>query len=128
MTDGTPKLVMLRTGKAINSQEIIEPPVSTPERDGFIAETAVKFDQLQASHRILAREVSELAAKVAEIHETAGQDHRLHAFQQSQQRLKERQARRGRSHLPRSQGSTRPHRGSRDRRLPRLQQLRGGES
>jgi hypothetical protein len=89
MTDGTPKLVMLRTGKAIDSQGIIEPPVSTPERDDFIAETAVKFDQLQAGYRILAREVSELAAKVAEIHETAGQDHRLHAFQQSQRRLKE---------------------------------------
>jgi len=87
MTDGTPKLVMLRTGKAIDSQ--VEPSASTPERDGFIAETAVKFDQLQASHRILAREVSELAAKMAEIHETAGQDHRLHAFQQSQQRVKE---------------------------------------
>jgi len=26
---------------------------------------------------------------MAEIHETAGQDHRLHAFQQSQQRVKE---------------------------------------
>jgi hypothetical protein len=89
MTDGTPKLVMLRTGKAIDSHEIIEPLVSTPERDGFIAETAVKFDQLQAGHRILAREVSELAAKMAEIHETAGQDHRLHAFHQSEQRAKE---------------------------------------
>ena len=89
MTDGTPKLVTLRTAKAIASQGTIDPPVSTSERDGFIAETAVKFDQLQAGHRILAREVSELAAKVAEIHETAGQDHRLHAFQQSAQRAKE---------------------------------------
>jgi hypothetical protein len=89
MTDGTSKLVTLRTAKAIASQGIVDPPVSTSERDGLIAETAVKFDQLQASHRILAREVSELAAKVAEIHETAGQDHRLHAFQQSEQRAKE---------------------------------------
>jgi hypothetical protein len=89
MTDGTPKLVTLRTAKAFASQGIIDPPVSTSERDGFIAETAVKFDQLQAGHRILAREVSELAAKVAEIHETAGQDHRLHAFQQNEQRAKE---------------------------------------
>jgi hypothetical protein len=89
MTDGTPKLITLRPIKAApTAQEIISPPVSTFERDGFIAETAVKLDQLQANHRLLAREVAELADRVAKIEEVAGSDHRLHAFQQSQQRGK----------------------------------------
>jgi hypothetical protein len=88
MTDGTPKLVSLRPAKAIAAQEILDPPVSTSERDSFIAETAVKLDQLQAGHRVLAREVTKLANRVTQIEEVAGQDHRLHAFQQSQQRAK----------------------------------------
>jgi len=89
MTDGTSKLVTLRPIKAASTQEIIDPPISTSEREGFIAETAVKLDQLQASHRVLAREVAGLVSRVTKIEEVAGQDHRLHAFQQSHQRAKE---------------------------------------
>ncbi len=90
MTDGTPELVTLRTVKSVPVHEIIDPPaISTPERDSFVAETAVKFDQLQASHRRLAREVSELANRVSEVQEVAEQDHRLHAFQQNEYRAKE---------------------------------------
>ena len=88
MTDGTPKLVTLRPIKGVPAQEIINPPVSASEREGFIAETAVKLDQLQANHRVLAREIAELADRVAKIEEVAGHDHRLHAFEQSQQRAK----------------------------------------
>ena len=88
MTDGTPKLVTLRPIKAVPAQEIIDPPIAPSERDGFIAETAVKLDQLQASQRVLSREVAELVSRVTKIEEVAGQDHRLHAFQQGQQRSK----------------------------------------
>ena len=90
MTDGTSKLLTLRPVKSSPAYEAIDPPaISTSERDSFIAETVVKFDQLQATHRLLAREVAELANRVAEIQEVAGHDHRLHAFQQSEYRAKE---------------------------------------
>jgi hypothetical protein len=45
------------------SEIVDRPAVSTPGRDNFIAETAVKFDQLQASQRLLAREVTQLAGR-----------------------------------------------------------------
>lgn len=90
MTDGTSKLITLRPIKSSPAPDTIDAPaISIPERDSFIAETAVKFDQLQASHRQLAREVSELANRLAEVQEIAGQDHRLHAFQQSEYRAKD---------------------------------------
>ena len=89
MTDGTPKLVTLRPIKSAPAQETIDAPVSTYERENFIADTAIKLDQLQASHRVLAREVADLVSRVTKIEDVAGQDHRLHAFQQNQQRSKE---------------------------------------
>jgi hypothetical protein len=89
MTDVTPKLVTLRPAKAIAAHEMIDPPVSTSERDGFVAETAVRLDQLQSGHRALTRQIEDLADRVARIEEVAGQDHRLHGFQQSQRRAKE---------------------------------------
>jgi len=89
MTDGTPKLVTLRPIRTAPAQELVDTPVSHSERDGFIAETAVKLDQLQASQRVLALEVADLVSRVTKIEEVAGHDHRLHAFQQSQQRAKE---------------------------------------
>jgi hypothetical protein len=89
MTDGTSKLVTLRPHKGASTQEIIDPPISISEREGFIAETAIKLDQLQASHRVLAREVADLVSRVTKIEEVAGQDHRVHAFHQSHQRAKE---------------------------------------
>jgi hypothetical protein len=88
MTDGSSKLVTLRPIKVVPAQEIIDLPVPTSERDSFIADAAVKLDQLQASNRILARELADLADRVTKIEEVAGHDHRLHAYQQSQQRAK----------------------------------------
>jgi hypothetical protein len=88
MTDGTPKLVALRSIKSVPAQEVVDTPVSAYERESFIAETAIKLDQLQASHRVLAREVADLVGRVTKIEEVAGHDHRLHAFQQGQQRAK----------------------------------------
>jgi hypothetical protein len=38
-----------------------------PGRDSFVAQTAVKLDQLQASVRIITRNVEQLAAKVVEM-------------------------------------------------------------
>ena len=58
-------------------------------RESFIAETAVKIDQLQATARLLTRDVGQLAGKVAEMQEIAGQDHRLHAFQQNEKRSRD---------------------------------------
>ena len=89
MTDGISKLVTLRPIKAAAAQETNDPPISASERDNFVAETAVKLDQLQASHRVMAREVADLVSRITKIEDVAGQDHRLHAFQQSHQRAKE---------------------------------------
>jgi hypothetical protein len=90
MTDITPKLVPLRPAMVAPVREVVDaPPISTSERDGFVAETAVKLDQIQASQRLLAREVSELASRLVAVQEVAGQDHRLYTFQQSEYRVKE---------------------------------------
>ena len=72
MTDGTPKLVALRSIKSVPAQEVVETPVSAYERESFIEETAIKLDQLQASHRVLAREVADLVGRVTKIEEVAG--------------------------------------------------------
>jgi hypothetical protein len=58
-------------------------------RESFIAETAVKIDQLQATARLLTRDMGQLAGKVAELQEVAGQDHRLHAFHQNEKQAKD---------------------------------------
>ena len=97
MTDGTSKLVTLRPTRPVAPHDI-DPPVSTSERDGFIAETAVQLDQLQASILVLQRAVAgladrravdDLADRLMKIEEVAGQDHRLHAFLQVQQRTRD---------------------------------------
>jgi hypothetical protein len=63
--------------------------VSLLGRDRFIADTAVKIEQLQASDRLLSRDVSELTDKLAELQETVGQDHRWHILQQTEKRSRE---------------------------------------
>ncbi len=97
MTDGTSKLITLRPTRPVPAQEI-ETPVSTSERDGFMAETAAQLDQLQATVLVLQRAiadladrhaVADLADRLTKIEEVAGQDHRLHAFLQAQQRSKD---------------------------------------
>lgn len=60
-----------------------------PERDRFVAETATKIEQLQATIRVLTRDVEELVGNVAEVREIAGQDHRLYAFQQNEKHAKD---------------------------------------
>ena len=97
MTDGTPKLVALRFTRPVEALGI-DAPVSTSERDGSMAESAVELDQLQASVLVLQRAiadladrraVADLADRLTKIEEVAGQDHRLHAFLQVQQHSKD---------------------------------------
>jgi len=63
--------------------------VSLPGRDSFIADTAAKIEQLQASDRHLSRDVRELTDKLTEMQETVGQEHRWYILQQTEKRSRE---------------------------------------
>ena len=65
------------------------PAVQLIARDTYVVETAGKIEQMQASIRLLARDVSELASKVGALQDTASQDHRWHAFQDNERRARE---------------------------------------
>src|SRR4029077_13477024 len=65
------------------------PAVQLIARDNYVVETATKIEQMQASIRLLARDVSELANKVGALQDTASQDHRWHAFQDNERRARE---------------------------------------
>ena len=65
------------------------PAVQLVSRDSFVAETAAKIEQMQATIRLLTRDVGELTRKVSDLHDTASQDHRWHAFQESERRARE---------------------------------------
>ncbi len=58
-------------------------------RDSFVAETALKIDQLQASVRLLTREVGQLSGKVAGLQETSAQEDRSYAYQQTEKRSRD---------------------------------------
>ena len=58
-------------------------------RDSFVAETALKIEQLKATLRLLTRDLSQLAGKVAELHEAAAQENRWYAFQQNEKRSRD---------------------------------------
>jgi hypothetical protein len=65
------------------------PAVQLIARDSFVAETASKIEQMQATIRLLTRDVGELAGKVAGLQDTTDQEHRWYAFQQSERRTRE---------------------------------------
>lgn len=65
------------------------PTVSLITRDSFVAETALKIEQLQATLRLLTRDVGQLASKVAELQEGAAQENRWYTFQQNEKRTRE---------------------------------------
>jgi hypothetical protein len=67
----------------------IGPSVPLIARDGFVVETAARIEQLQATMRLLAHDVDELAGKVGELEHGANQDKRWFAFQQSEKRARE---------------------------------------
>ena len=58
-------------------------------RDSFVAETALKLEQLQATVRLLSRDVGQLAGKVAELQEVTAQENRWYTFQQNEKRTRE---------------------------------------
>lgn len=58
-------------------------------RDSFVADTALKIEQLQATVRLLTRDVGQLAGKVAELQEAATQENRWYAFQQTDKRSRD---------------------------------------
>jgi len=65
------------------------PSVQLIARDNYVAETATKIEQMQASIRLLARDVSELSVRVGTLQDGASQDHRWRAFQESERRARE---------------------------------------
>lgn len=60
-----------------------------PARDNFVAQTAVKIDQLQAGARIQSRKLEELAGKVGELQEACALEDRWYGFHQSEKRARE---------------------------------------
>ena len=55
-------------------------------RDSFVADTALKLEQLQATVRLLTRDVGQLAGKVAELQEAGAQESRAYLYQQNEKR------------------------------------------
>lgn len=58
-------------------------------RDSFVAETASKLEQLQATVRLLSRDLGQLTGKVGELKDVSDQEHRWHAYRQGEKRSKE---------------------------------------
>ena len=127
MRNETPKILALRSADTAGREALRQDASAAPQRDSFVAETAVKIDQLEAGSRTLARTVAEIASKVDAMQEIAGHDHRLHAFDQQERRTRE-------GKLEELMRSFRDLKARLDRieralgwRLPHLQQLRGGQ-
>lgn len=68
------------------------PSVPLIARDSFVAETASKLEQLQATVRLMSRDLARMAETVGELQQAADQDRRWHKFLQSEQRGKEAKA------------------------------------
>jgi hypothetical protein len=67
----------------------IAPSVPLIARDSFVAETAGKIEQLQATVRLMSRDLGQLASKVAQLQDASEQDQRWQAFQQNEKRSKQ---------------------------------------
>jgi hypothetical protein len=65
------------------------PIIALSARDGFVIDTALKIDQLQASFRILTRELSQLSSKLAELQESAAREDRSYVYLQSERRARD---------------------------------------
>jgi hypothetical protein len=63
--------------------------VAGPARDNFVARTAVRIEELQASGRILTRKLEDLVSKVAELQEACALEDRWYGFHQSEKRAAE---------------------------------------
>lgn len=90
LSPSLPLLTRNGTDRSVPSLRLeAAPAVQLVARDSFVAETATKIEQLQASLRLMSREVDDLTRKVSELHDAATQDHRWHAFQESERRARE---------------------------------------
>lgn len=67
----------------------VAPSVPLIARDSFVAETASKIEQQQATLRLMARDLGHVAAKVDELEALAEQERRLKTFQKSERHSKE---------------------------------------
>jgi DNA repair exonuclease SbcCD ATPase subunit len=65
------------------------PSVPLIARDSFVAETAGKIEQLQATLRLMSRDLSQVAGKVANLESSSEQEQRWQTFQTSEKRSKE---------------------------------------
>ena len=57
-------------------------------RDTFVAETAVKVDQLQIEIRALTRDLADVKGKIAELNQETERNYRFSTFQESEQRAR----------------------------------------
>lgn len=76
-----------RTGPDIRFD--IAPSVPLIARDSYVAETANKIEQLQATLRLMSRDLGDMATKVADLEAFADQERRLQTFQKGERRSKE---------------------------------------
>jgi len=67
----------------------VAPSVPLIARDSFVAETANRIEQLQATVRLMARDLGSVATEVADLKAAAEQEQRLHSFQKGERRSKE---------------------------------------
>ena len=64
----------------------IAPSVQLIARDSFVADTSNKIEQLQASIRLISRDLGQVAGKVGELQENATQETRWQAFDAAEKR------------------------------------------
>jgi hypothetical protein len=81
------KAAVEKTGPDIRFD--VAPSVPLIARDSYVAETASKIEQLQATIRLMSRDLGAVATKVADLQSTAEQEQRWQTFQKSERRSKE---------------------------------------
>ncbi len=64
----------------------VAPSVQLIARDSFVAETSNKIEQLQASIRLMSRDLSHLANSVTDLQQNAAQEHRWQNFDAAEKR------------------------------------------
>lgn len=85
---------LVRGPEQIQKPVILQRPEPAPAvpliaRDTYVAETSSQIEALQATLRLLSRDVNRLTDKMGEIERTADQDHRWLAFERSEKKAKQ---------------------------------------
>lgn len=65
------------------------PSVPLIARDSYVAETASKIEQLQATMRLMSRDLAQIAGAVADLQQTADQEKRWQTFQLGEKRSRD---------------------------------------